>query len=130
MDPDKRACRASLGIIEKEDFKRLKASGVSLYHHNLETARSHFKSICTTHTYNERIESNRLKKPGFPSVPAVYSALGKQMTRFWNLPWSLNHWMWRQGTKPWHAPSHDFLYRRVRNDDRQLSYRRRQAVGQ
>ncbi len=48
---------ASLGIIDDEDFKVLKQSGVSRYHHNLEAARSHFDSICTTHTFDQRVDT-------------------------------------------------------------------------
>lgn len=47
----------SLGIIRPDDFEILKNAGVSRYHHNLETARSLFETICTTHTYQERVET-------------------------------------------------------------------------
>jgi biotin synthase len=33
----------------------LKEAGLSRYHHNLETSRSFFKEICTTHTFEERV---------------------------------------------------------------------------
>ncbi len=47
----------SLGILDDDDFAVLKAAGISRYHHNLETARSNFDNICTTHTYDERVET-------------------------------------------------------------------------
>jgi biotin synthase len=47
----------SLGILDSEDFHQLKQAGVSRYHHNLETAESYFKQICTTHTYKDRIKT-------------------------------------------------------------------------
>lgn len=50
---------ASLGILEEADLRRLKAAGVSRYHHNLETAESLFPAICTTHRYEERLETLR-----------------------------------------------------------------------
>ncbi|MBI5844040.1 MAG: biotin synthase BioB [Deltaproteobacteria bacterium] len=50
---------ASLGILDAEDFALLKAAGMSRYHHNLETAKSHFNNICTTHSFEERLETLR-----------------------------------------------------------------------
>ncbi|MEJ5329819.1 MAG: biotin synthase BioB [Desulfobaccales bacterium] len=46
---------ASLGIVERSFLKELKAAGLNRYHHNLETAASHFPRICTTHSYEERL---------------------------------------------------------------------------
>ncbi|MBR4382210.1 MAG: biotin synthase BioB [Selenomonadaceae bacterium] len=46
---------ASHGILSAEQLKRLRATGVTSYHHNLETSRRFFPHICTTHTYDERI---------------------------------------------------------------------------
>jgi biotin synthase len=46
---------ASLGILPAGVMARLRDAGLDKYHHNLETARSHFPSICTTHDYEEDI---------------------------------------------------------------------------
>lgn len=46
---------ASLGIISEEMAMRLKEAGLVFLHHNLETARSFFNRICTTHSYEERV---------------------------------------------------------------------------
>ena len=48
---------ASHGIITPEQAKRLKAGGVTRYHHNLETGESYFPNICTTHTYREKLKT-------------------------------------------------------------------------
>ena len=47
----------SLGILSPQHVKLLKAAGITRYHHNLETSKSFFNQICTTHTYEERVET-------------------------------------------------------------------------
>ena len=44
----------SLGILEREQAEELAALGVHRYNHNLETARSYFPQVATTHTWDER----------------------------------------------------------------------------
>jgi len=53
---------ASLGILGENALKGLKEAGLTRYHHNLETARSHFSAICDTHAYNEDVETVRAAK--------------------------------------------------------------------
>ncbi len=57
---------ASLGIIKKQAVAdRLKASGLECYNHNLESSRRFFPNVCTTHTYEERVETiQHLKNAG------------------------------------------------------------------
>jgi len=50
----------SAGILTREQAVALAAAGVHRYNHNLETARSFFGSICTTHTWEERFDTCRL----------------------------------------------------------------------
>jgi biotin synthase len=50
----------SLGILSREQAERLAAGGMHRYNHNLETARSFFPTIVTTHTWDERFETCRL----------------------------------------------------------------------
>lgn len=45
----------SLGSLTREKAVRLKEAGLSRYNHNLETAKSNFSNICTTHSYEDRI---------------------------------------------------------------------------
>ena len=52
----------SAGIITNDQARRLAEGGVHRYNHNLETARSFFPSIVTTHTWDERAETCRLVK--------------------------------------------------------------------
>jgi biotin synthase len=51
---------ASLGILTPEQAGRLAAAGVHRYNHNLETARSFFGQVVTSHTWEERFETCRL----------------------------------------------------------------------
>lgn len=50
----------SAGILTDDQARRLAEGGVHRYNHNLETARSHFPAIVTTHTWEERYETCRL----------------------------------------------------------------------
>lgn len=52
----------SLGILDFETATILKEAGMLTYHHNLETSRSFFPSICTTHDYEEDVETVRVAK--------------------------------------------------------------------
>jgi biotin synthase len=47
----------SLGMLSAEQVERLSAMGVHRYNHNLETARSFFPNVVTTHTWEERWET-------------------------------------------------------------------------
>jgi len=50
----------SLGMLTPEQVEELAALGVHRYNHNLETARSHFTNVVTTHTYEERWDTCEL----------------------------------------------------------------------
>jgi biotin synthase len=50
----------SLGLLEPAQAALLAAAGVRRYNHNLETCRAVFPSICTTHTYDDRLSTARL----------------------------------------------------------------------
>lgn len=56
-----RVC-CSLGALTKESAKALKEAGVARYHHNIETSRRNFARICTTHTYEDRLETIRIAR--------------------------------------------------------------------
>jgi biotin synthase len=52
----------SLGFMTPERAKKLKSLGVKRYNHNLETAKSYFSQICTTHDYEDRIHTGKIIK--------------------------------------------------------------------
>ena len=47
----------SLGLLSAEQARTLAGAGVHRYNHNLETSRSFFPAICTTHTWEDRFET-------------------------------------------------------------------------
>ncbi|NLD38043.1 MAG: biotin synthase BioB [Desulfatiglans sp.] len=52
----------SLGILKDAEMQLIRGAGITRYHHNLETSRSLFAGVCTTHSYDERIETIRSAK--------------------------------------------------------------------
>jgi biotin synthase len=52
----------SLGFLTEYQAQRLKELKVKRYNHNLETAKSKFSEICTTHTYEDRLDTLRIAK--------------------------------------------------------------------
>jgi len=59
---------ASLGILGLTELNELHDAGVSRYHHNLETSEAFFPSICTTHTWAERVTTVQRAKLSGMSV--------------------------------------------------------------
>ena len=48
---------ASMGMLTREKAELLKSFGVERYHCNLEACRSFFPKVCTTHTWEEKVET-------------------------------------------------------------------------
>ena len=71
---------ASLGILDYEKLSRLRKKGITMYHHNLETSRDYYKEICTTHSYDERIETiKHAKKSGMSVCSGGIIGLGESI---------------------------------------------------
>lgn len=69
---------ASLGALTLAMAKRLREAGITNYHHNLETAESHFHKICTTHEYREDLETVELaRQAGFSVCSGGILGLGE-----------------------------------------------------
>ncbi len=49
----------SFGLLNEQQFKKLKEAGVSRVHNNLETSRRNFPNICTTHTFDDKLQAVR-----------------------------------------------------------------------
>ena len=47
----------SLGFLDEEKIRMLKMAGVDRIHNNLESSNDYFDKVCTTHSYNEKLET-------------------------------------------------------------------------
>lgn len=53
---------ASMGLLTPEKAQQLQEMGVSRYHCNLETSRSYFATVCTTHTWEEKVATLKIAR--------------------------------------------------------------------
>ena len=82
---------ASLGIIKSQKVAdRLKAAGLECYGHNLESSRRFFPNTCTTHSYNDRLETiGYLKKAGLKICSGGIIGMGETREDRCDLAFSL-----------------------------------------
>jgi len=81
---------ASLGMLDQESAKILKDSGLDRYHHNLETSRSFFPNICTTHSYDEDIKTLEIaRSEGLKICSGGIIGLGEEWTHRLELAFTL-----------------------------------------
>lgn len=71
---------ASIGILNEEQAKRLAEAGLVRFHHNINTCKSYHPQICTTHTYEERLNTTKLvKKYGMELCSGVILGMGESV---------------------------------------------------
>lgn len=58
----------SFGLLNEQQFCKLKAAGVTRVHNNLETSRRNFPNICTTHTFEDKVQAIRFAQAAGLSV--------------------------------------------------------------
>ncbi len=69
---------ASIGILNDEQAKRLAEAGLVRFHHNINTCKSYHPQICTTHTYEDRINTTKLvQKYGIELCCGVIIGMGE-----------------------------------------------------
>jgi biotin synthase len=80
-----RVC-ASLGIVDRGFLEELKAAGLYRFHHNLETAASFFPSICTTHSFAERVATiEDACEAGLSVCAGGIFGLGETLAQRWEM---------------------------------------------
>ncbi|MDR1167411.1 MAG: biotin synthase BioB [Heliobacteriaceae bacterium] len=68
----------SLGILDEEQVKAIKEAGIERYNHNINTAKSYHDSICTTHSFEDRIRTIKLiQKYGIEACAGVIIGMGE-----------------------------------------------------
>jgi len=53
---------ATLGSLDRNQMRLLKDAGLNRFHHNIETSRTFFPNVCSTHGYDERVETVLMAK--------------------------------------------------------------------
>lgn len=70
----------SLGLLKQEQFCWLKEAGVERVHNNLETSERYFPSVCTTHTFADKIAAIRAAQAaGLPVCSGGIMGLGESV---------------------------------------------------
>ena len=70
----------SFGLLNEEQFKKIKEAGASRVHCNLESSRNYFPQVCTTHTYEEKIETLKAaRRAGLSICSGGIMGLGETM---------------------------------------------------
>lgn len=59
---------ASFGLLDEGQYYRVKEAGVSRIHNNLETSRRNFPNVCTTHTFEDKVNAVKAAKAAGLSV--------------------------------------------------------------
>ncbi len=68
----------SLGIMTEAQAKQLKESGIGWVNHNLNTSERYYATICTTHTYQDRVETVlNVKKAGLQTCCGGIVGMGE-----------------------------------------------------
>ncbi len=68
----------SAGLLDEDKAHRLKDAGLDRLNHNLNTSREHYRDICTTHTYDDRLNTLRsAKSAGLEVCSGLIAGMGE-----------------------------------------------------
>ncbi|HJB27581.1 MAG TPA: biotin synthase BioB [Candidatus Blautia faecavium] len=68
----------SFGLLNEDQYRKLREAGVSRIHNNLETSRRNFPNVCTTHTFDDKLRSIRAASAaGLPVCSGGIMGLGE-----------------------------------------------------
>lgn len=71
---------ASIGILNEEQAQRLSQVGLKRFHHNINTSKSYYPEVCTTHSWNDRLNTCKLvKKYGMELCCGVILGMGESV---------------------------------------------------
>lgn len=69
---------ASIGILNEEQAKKLAQTGLRRFHHNINTSKSYYPDVCTTHNWDDRLKTCKLvKKYGMELCCGVILGMGE-----------------------------------------------------
>jgi biotin synthase len=75
--PDIEVC-ACLGLLSDGHAERLRAAGAYAYNHNLNTADERYADICTTHSYDDRLDTvEKAKTAGLSPCSGLIAGMGE-----------------------------------------------------
>ncbi len=71
-------CCASLGLLSEDQIKQIKEAGVERYNHNINTSKNYHKNICTTHNFEDRVNTVKMiEKHGIEACCGVIIGMGE-----------------------------------------------------
>ena len=81
----------SLGFLTVRQARDLKRAGVTRYNHNLETAPSKFPEICSTHTFQDRVDTlRRARQAGLELCTGGIIGMGETVQQRMELAWEIS----------------------------------------
>jgi biotin synthase len=87
--PELEVC-VCLGLLGADQASRLKAAGADAYNHNLNTASSHYGDICTTHTFDDRVQTVKFAaQAGLSPCSGVIVGMGESHDQLVDVAFSL-----------------------------------------